>query len=182
MDLSISSSFGGAFPIPTSTFILNPKSRCSHSLNFFKHRNSYSKNPLFSRQKIPIRAQVSDPAVDDGLVIDDVPHLTDFLPDLPVFTSLFSLHILFFVIFCFRDCCWFFFRVWNCFSWISVEKTILVMIRNFGLLLFGVDNKLEEKIWKKKKKKAKWTLLIKKIKKNWEVLEYKWFGVKLDEC
>ncbi|PPR84418.1 hypothetical protein GOBAR_AA36297 [Gossypium barbadense] len=84
MDLSISSPFRGAFPAPTSTFILNPKSRCSHSLNFFKHQNSYSKNPFFSRQKIPIRAQVSDPAVDDGFVIDDVPHLTDFLPDLPI--------------------------------------------------------------------------------------------------
>ncbi|XP_016744469.1 ATP-dependent 6-phosphofructokinase 4, chloroplastic isoform X1 [Gossypium hirsutum] len=88
MDLSISSPFRGAFPAPTSTFILNPKSRCSHSLNFFKHRNSYSKNPLFSRQKIPIRAQVSDPAVDDGFVIDDVPHLTDFLPDLPGFDGI----------------------------------------------------------------------------------------------
>ncbi|XP_012466904.1 ATP-dependent 6-phosphofructokinase 4, chloroplastic isoform X1 [Gossypium raimondii] len=87
MDLSISSPFRGAFPGPTSTFILNPKSRCSHSLNFFKHRNSYSKNPLFSRQKIPIRAQVSDPAVDDGFVIDDVPHLTDFLPDLPSYPN-----------------------------------------------------------------------------------------------
>ncbi|TYH61457.1 hypothetical protein ES332_D07G053600v1 [Gossypium tomentosum] len=87
MDLSISSPFRGAFPAPTSTFILNPKSRCSHSLNFFKHRNSYSKNPLFSRQKIPIRAQVSDPAVDDGFVIDDVPHLTDFLPDLPSYPN-----------------------------------------------------------------------------------------------
>ncbi|KAG8487902.1 hypothetical protein CXB51_018614 [Gossypium anomalum] len=87
MDLSISSPFRGAFPAPTSTFILNPKSRCSHSLNFFKHQNSYSKNPLFSRQKIPIRAQVSDPAVDEGFVIDDVPHLTDFLPDLPSYPN-----------------------------------------------------------------------------------------------
>ncbi|TYJ25429.1 hypothetical protein E1A91_A07G049900v1 [Gossypium mustelinum] len=87
MDLSISSPFRGAFPAPTSTFILNPKSRCSHSLNFFKHQNSYSKNPFFSRQKIPIRAQVSDPAVDDGFVIDDVPHLTDFLPDLPSYPN-----------------------------------------------------------------------------------------------
>ncbi|GMI76637.1 phosphofructokinase 4 [Hibiscus trionum] len=85
MDLSISSPLCGAFvAAPTSTLILSPKSRFFRS---FKPRNSYLNHPLVPRQYFPIRAQVSDPAVDDDFVIADVPHLTSFLPDLPTYPN-----------------------------------------------------------------------------------------------
>ncbi|KAL4326042.1 hypothetical protein GQ457_11G030130 [Hibiscus cannabinus] len=89
MDLSISSPLCGPSPAapapaPTSTLILYPKSQIFRSFN---PRNSYLSNPLLSRRYFPIRAQVSDPAVDDGFVIDDVPHLTTFLPDLPSYPN-----------------------------------------------------------------------------------------------
>ncbi|KAK8680185.1 hypothetical protein V6N13_109137 [Hibiscus sabdariffa] len=85
MDFSISSPLSGPFPAaPASKLFLNPKSQFFRS---FKPRNSYLSNPLLSRRYFPIRAQVSDPAVDDGFVIDDVPHLTTFLPDLPLYPN-----------------------------------------------------------------------------------------------
>ncbi|XP_022735850.1 ATP-dependent 6-phosphofructokinase 4, chloroplastic [Durio zibethinus] len=80
MDLSISSPFSKSSP-PIPTFLFKPRSPVLHSLNF-KSRNSYPKTPLISCLNLRIRAQVLDQTADDGFVLDDVPHLTNFLPDL----------------------------------------------------------------------------------------------------
>ncbi|XP_017973393.1 PREDICTED: ATP-dependent 6-phosphofructokinase 4, chloroplastic [Theobroma cacao] len=89
MDLSIPSPLSKASP--PSTFLSSqshklPRSPCVHYLNF-KSRNSSLKKPLVSRQTLPIRAQLSDQTVDDGFALDDVPHLTNFLPDLPSYPN-----------------------------------------------------------------------------------------------
>ncbi|XWS47709.1 hypothetical protein CRYUN_Cryun13aG0007400 [Craigia yunnanensis] len=85
MDLSIPSPLSKATPFSTFLFkSQSPSIRCSN----FKSRNySYLKKQLISRQNFPIRAQVSDQTVDDGFVLDDVPHLTNFLPDLPSYPN-----------------------------------------------------------------------------------------------
>ncbi|OMO94819.1 hypothetical protein CCACVL1_05780 [Corchorus capsularis] len=92
MDFSIPSHLSNskASPLP-STFLSSksqlPRFPIRHHLSF-KSRNSLKKPPLISRQNFAIRAQeVSDQAVDDGFTLDDVPHLTDFLPDLPSYPN-----------------------------------------------------------------------------------------------
>ncbi|XP_031287452.1 ATP-dependent 6-phosphofructokinase 4, chloroplastic-like isoform X1 [Pistacia vera] len=88
MDLSISSSWLSVSPPPflfnsNNNFILNPLFRNSN----FDYRNFQIK-PLVSRQNRPIRCQVFDhTASTDGFVLDDVPHLTNFLPDLPSYPN-----------------------------------------------------------------------------------------------
>ncbi|KAL5569792.1 hypothetical protein UlMin_026367 [Ulmus minor] len=53
---------------------------------FFKPR-SFIRFPLSWRQSQPIRSQSSDQTADDGFVLEDVPHLTNFLPDLPSYPN-----------------------------------------------------------------------------------------------
>ncbi|KAF8044361.1 hypothetical protein BT93_A2374 [Corymbia citriodora subsp. variegata] len=51
----------------------------------------FLRKPLTLRKRSAIRAQVSDPSpcreTDDGFVLEDVPHLTNFLPDLPSYPN-----------------------------------------------------------------------------------------------
>ena len=90
MDLSLSHSIISTPIIPhnksqTFNFTLFPN---------FPNSNSQSKHflrkPLISRQNRPIRIRAQTPNVNnnnnnnDGFVLEDVPHLTNFLPDLPV--------------------------------------------------------------------------------------------------
>ncbi|KAH7557339.1 hypothetical protein JRO89_XS11G0124100 [Xanthoceras sorbifolium] len=86
MDLSIHSPLSKSspslspFPFNSNNTTLNPVFHC---LNFASR--NFRIKPLISRQNQRIRAQVSDQSVnDDGFVLEDVPHLTNFLPDLPV--------------------------------------------------------------------------------------------------
>ncbi len=83
MDLSLSPSLIPT-PIPfkshTFTLFTNLPNLNSKSRNFLR-------KPLISRQKRPIRAQSSNQTPIDGFVLEDVPHLTNFLPDLPVTIS-----------------------------------------------------------------------------------------------
>ncbi|KAE8056841.1 hypothetical protein FH972_013577 [Carpinus fangiana] len=83
MDLSLSSS--SLIPISTPF-----KSRTfTHYPNlptFISKSRNFQSKPLTSRQNRPIRAQSSNgTTANDGFVVDDVPHLTDFLPALPVY-------------------------------------------------------------------------------------------------
>ncbi|XP_030934548.1 ATP-dependent 6-phosphofructokinase 4, chloroplastic [Quercus lobata] len=92
MDLSLSQSI-----IPTPIIPYNK----SHTFNFtlfpnFPNSNSKSKHflrkPLISRQNRPIRIRAQTPSVNnnehnDGFVLEDVPHLTNFLPDLPSYPN-----------------------------------------------------------------------------------------------
>lgn len=68
------------FPFNSGNTIQYPAVRC---LNF-ELRNFQVKS-LVSRQNRRIRAHISNErANDDGFLLEDVPHLTHFLPDLPV--------------------------------------------------------------------------------------------------
>ncbi|KAL4595941.1 hypothetical protein ACB092_12G128700 [Castanea dentata] len=94
MDLSLSPSI-----IPTPIIPCNK----SHTFNFklfpnFPNSNSKSRNflgkPLISRQNRPIRIRIriraQTPNVNndnDDFVLEDVPHLTNFLPDLPSYPN-----------------------------------------------------------------------------------------------
>ncbi|XP_034205259.1 ATP-dependent 6-phosphofructokinase 4, chloroplastic isoform X3 [Prunus dulcis] len=85
-------------PLSTSSHLLPSPSRSSlgsrsqsfPSLQNLRHPSFKSRCflgvPFRSRQTQPIRCQSSNqqPAKDDGFVIEDVPHLTDFLSNLPV--------------------------------------------------------------------------------------------------
>ncbi|KAG7972388.1 hypothetical protein I3843_07G181500 [Carya illinoinensis] len=51
------------------------------NFNSKKSRNFF-RNPLISRQNCRIKAQSSNGTAGDGFVLEDVPHLTDFLPGL----------------------------------------------------------------------------------------------------
>ncbi|GMP23880.1 hypothetical protein CsSME_00001331 [Camellia sinensis var. sinensis] len=55
----------------------------------------FSRKQLHWRHNHPIRAQNSNHTIDDGFELEDVPHLTNFLPDLPVilFFNLMFFHI-----------------------------------------------------------------------------------------
>jgi 6-phosphofructokinase 1 len=81
MELSLSpSSIPISTPFKSRTFALYPNLPILNS----KSRNFLWK-PLTSRQNRPIRAQTSNgTAPNDGFVLEDVPHLTDFLPASPV--------------------------------------------------------------------------------------------------
>jgi len=86
MDLSVSSSSLANTLLPPFSFSLRPNApkrlRFSTNSAFFLR-----KPPSISRQnKLAVIAatQVSTQSEDDDFVLEDVPHLTDFLPDLPV--------------------------------------------------------------------------------------------------
>lgn len=81
MDLSLSpSSIPISTPIKSRAYTLYP-----NLPNFNSKSRNFLWKPLTSRQIRPIRAQTSNGATpNDGFVLEDVPHLTDFLPALPV--------------------------------------------------------------------------------------------------
>ena len=107
MDLSLSHSIISTPIIPHNK---------SHTFNFtlfpnFPNSNSKSKHflrkPLISRQNRPIRIRAQTPNVNnnnnnnnDGFVLEDVPHLTNFLPDLPVSNQTLFLNCFFFLCLC----------------------------------------------------------------------------------
>ncbi|BBG98193.1 phosphofructokinase 4 [Prunus dulcis] len=88
-------------PLSTSSHLLPSPSRSSlgsrsqsfPSLQNLRHPSFKSRCflgvPFRSRQTQPIRCQSSNqqPAKDDGFVIEDVPHLTDFLSNLPSYPN-----------------------------------------------------------------------------------------------
>ncbi|XVF49424.1 hypothetical protein PTKIN_Ptkin04bG0010500 [Pterospermum kingtungense] len=76
-----------SYASPLSTLFFKPKSPSLTYSNFKSRNQSYLKKPLISRQNFLIRSQASDQTADDGFVLDDVPHLTDFLPDLPSYPN-----------------------------------------------------------------------------------------------
>lgn len=94
MDLSIlrssSSSFSTTSPSLSLTQLPLPSN--SHKFILFpflpnfnpKSRKTPTKS-LFWRQNLSLRPQTSN---HDGFILEDVPHLTNFLPDLPVISSL----------------------------------------------------------------------------------------------
>ncbi|GKV17517.1 hypothetical protein SLEP1_g28015 [Rubroshorea leprosula] len=75
--------------IPSPPFLFKPQNLLRpsllHSLNF--ESRVFAKKPLISRQNSRIRAQFLDQKVDEGFVLEDVPHLTNFLPDLPSYPN-----------------------------------------------------------------------------------------------
>ncbi|KAL6980920.1 ATP-dependent 6-phosphofructokinase 4, chloroplastic [Sarracenia purpurea var. burkii] len=90
MDLSFSSSLSKSSP----SFVI-PRASILNSLNLprplpksfnFKPKISLRK-PLLWRRSYSIRAQDPGQTIDDGFVIEDVPHLTNFLPDLPSYPN-----------------------------------------------------------------------------------------------
>ncbi|KAH0979247.1 hypothetical protein GBA52_006424 [Prunus armeniaca] len=109
--LSSSAKFSRSFEIPMESAISSPLSTSSHllpspsrsllgsrsqsfpSLQNLRHPSFKSRCffgvPFRSRQTQPIRCQSSNqqPAKDDGFVIEDVPHLTDFLSNLPSYPN-----------------------------------------------------------------------------------------------
>lgn len=96
MDLSIPSSFSVSEIFPSSRSLSPPSFQKLRLFPFIYDSNLKSRNfptrSLFCRQnRLSLRAQTSNGALNDGFVLEDVPHLTDFLPDLPVIRSSFSL-------------------------------------------------------------------------------------------
>ncbi|XAR71830.1 6-phosphofructokinase [Bertholletia excelsa] len=93
MDLSLSYSLSRN---PPSLPLFKPSSPLSYRcperslLNLpnpkFRPKISLSK-PLLCCWNHSIRAQVQDQIFDDGFVLEDVPHLTNFLPDLPFYPN-----------------------------------------------------------------------------------------------
>ncbi|GMN41055.1 hypothetical protein TIFTF001_010260 [Ficus carica] len=77
-----------SLPLSFSTSISSTTATPSHLPKpFFKSR-SFLCFPLVSRQNHPIRCQTSSRTPDDdGFVLEDVPHLTNFLPDLPSYPN-----------------------------------------------------------------------------------------------
>ncbi|KAM6582054.1 hypothetical protein CsatB_009056 [Cannabis sativa] len=96
MECTISSGLAkSSLPLGPSFPLIRSKSQASALSStqsyflkpFFKSR-SFSIFPLFSRQNHPIiRSQSSNQAADNGFVLEDVPHLTNFLPDLPTYPN-----------------------------------------------------------------------------------------------
>ncbi|EXB57233.1 6-phosphofructokinase 4 [Morus notabilis] len=91
MEFAVSSGLSKSSPsLPLSIPTVRSKSKSStppYLPNpFFKSR-SFLRFPLFSRQNNPIRCQSSYQTPDDGFVLEDVPHLTNFLPDLPSYPN-----------------------------------------------------------------------------------------------
>lgn len=85
MDIAISTPSLHLYSSPLSF-----NSRTAISLQAPRGWNAHSTGLLFGshrvgRRIITVKAdQSSSGATDDGFIIEDVPHLTDFLPDLPV--------------------------------------------------------------------------------------------------
>ncbi|GLU20879.1 hypothetical protein SLE2022_370560 [Rubroshorea leprosula] len=75
--------------IPSPPFLFKPQNLLRpsllHGLNFESRVSA--KKPLISRQNSRIRVQFLDQKVDEGFVLEDVPHLTNFLPDLPSYPN-----------------------------------------------------------------------------------------------
>ncbi|KAJ9678754.1 hypothetical protein PVL29_020830 [Vitis rotundifolia] len=90
MDLSLSSFALSSIPPPLKSYNLTSLSNFPNYS--FKSRN-FSLTQLISRQNRRIRAQYScnsgggSGGDDDGFVVDEVPHLTNFLPDLPSYPN-----------------------------------------------------------------------------------------------
>nr|AIE47272.1 phosphofructokinase [Hevea brasiliensis] len=89
MDLSIPSSFS---EISSSRSLSQPsfqKLRLFPVIcNFNLKSRKFPTRSLFWRQNcLSLRAQTSNGALNDGFVLEDVPHLTDFLPDLPSYPN-----------------------------------------------------------------------------------------------
>ncbi|XP_057482658.1 ATP-dependent 6-phosphofructokinase 4, chloroplastic isoform X1 [Actinidia eriantha] len=93
MDFSLSSSLSRnhaplylykVSSLPNSRYPTRPLSNFPNQ--DLKPRISLRK-PLFLRHSNPIRAQNPHKAIDDGFFIEDVPHLTNFLPNLPSYPN-----------------------------------------------------------------------------------------------
>uniref|UniRef100_A0A2C9UIR8 Phosphofructokinase domain-containing protein n=1 Tax=Manihot esculenta TaxID=3983 RepID=A0A2C9UIR8_MANES len=92
MDLSIPSSFSVSEIFPSSRSLSPPSFQKLRLFPFIYDSNLKSRNfptrSLFCRQnRLSLRAQTSNGALNDGFVLEDVPHLTDFLPDLPSYPN-----------------------------------------------------------------------------------------------
>ncbi|KAF5731044.1 Phosphofructokinase 4 [Tripterygium wilfordii] len=83
MDLSVHTA-SPSLPFPHHSSLLF--NSCSHSMLRLEYRSLYWK-PLSWRQNRAIRAQSPNQTPNDGFVLDDVPHLTHFLPDLPSYPN-----------------------------------------------------------------------------------------------
>ncbi|PON51077.1 ATP-dependent 6-phosphofructokinase [Parasponia andersonii] len=94
MEFTISSGLAkSSISMAPSFLVTRSKSQASALSNrshlpkpFFKSR-SFSIFPLVSRHNHPIRSQSSNQAADNGFVLEDVPHLTNFRPDLPTYAN-----------------------------------------------------------------------------------------------
>lgn len=100
MEISLSSPLSrNPPPFPLSTTPSPHNFQIHRLFSSSPYPNSISKfssiSPLICRHNHSIRAQDQNrnPVENGGFVLEDVPHLTNFLPDLPVCVSL-SLHIL----------------------------------------------------------------------------------------
>ncbi|XP_004309023.1 PREDICTED: ATP-dependent 6-phosphofructokinase 4, chloroplastic [Fragaria vesca subsp. vesca] len=86
--ISLSSS---SLLLPSPRRRLGSNSQASISLRNLRRPSLKSRSflaPSLSRQNRPIRSQSSNhQPVDDGFVLEDVPHLTDFLPNLPSYPN-----------------------------------------------------------------------------------------------
>lgn len=130
MDLSVASSSLAKTLLPPFSFSLRPNApkrlRFSRNSAFFLR-----KPPSISRQNklaVVTAIQVSTQSENDDFVLEDVPHLTNYLPDLPVLLVSPLLH---------RNCCHFAFLVfnllgWRPWLWYSSAQTPLV----YTILLF----------------------------------------------
>lgn len=90
MDIAISTP-----SLHLSSSPLSFKSSAAISLQAHRCRNAYPASLFFGSRRIGRRIvtvkadQSSSRATDDGFIIEDVPHLTDFLPGLPVMLKTF---------------------------------------------------------------------------------------------
>ncbi|XP_052186287.1 ATP-dependent 6-phosphofructokinase 4, chloroplastic isoform X1 [Diospyros lotus] len=85
MDLSLSATLCYLSPSPTTSPLVS-RPLFLHVANF-KPKVSLRKRLLWPHNTLAIRALSSNHGVDDGFVLEDVPHLTDFLPDLPSYLN-----------------------------------------------------------------------------------------------
>ncbi|PSR93301.1 ATP-dependent 6-phosphofructokinase [Actinidia chinensis var. chinensis] len=86
MDLSLSRNHAPLYhykasSLPNSRYLIRPPLSDFPNQDL-KPRISLRKS-LLSRHSNPIRARNPDRTIDDGFFIEDVPHLTNFLPNLP---------------------------------------------------------------------------------------------------
>ncbi|XP_065871836.1 ATP-dependent 6-phosphofructokinase 4, chloroplastic isoform X2 [Euphorbia lathyris] len=87
MDLSIPSSFSGT---SSSSLLHLPKLTVFPVIRNFNLNSTklYFQSLVWRQNRHDVRAQTSNAAVDaDGFLLEDVPHLTDFLPDLPSYPN-----------------------------------------------------------------------------------------------
>lgn len=85
-DLSVSSSSLAKTLLPPFSFSLRPNVPkrlrfCRKSASFLRKPSSISRQ---NKLAVVTAIQVSTQSENDGFVLEDVPHLTNFLPDLPV--------------------------------------------------------------------------------------------------